>query len=66
MWAISRRGGDCAIKVGSLCARFVGMISPVKKKVEIGLSKLFDLQGQTIDVYDQSVFTLKYLGLHDK
>ena len=30
------------------------------------LSKLFDLRGQTIDVYDQAVLILKYLCINDK
>ena len=57
--AISRRGGDCAKKVGSLCARFVDMGSPVKTKVENRLSNLFDFRGQTIDMSNKTVFTLK-------
>ena len=32
--AISRGGGDCATKVGALCALFVDMGSPVKTQVE--------------------------------
>ena len=64
MQAISRGGGDCATKLGDLCTRFVDTGSPVKTQVENGLSKLFDLQGQTIDVSDQVVFTLNYSGLH--
>ena len=39
---------------------------PVKTKVENGLRKLFDLWGQTIDVYDQAVFILKDSGIHDE
>ena len=39
---------------------------PSKTKVVNGLSDLFDLQGQTIDMSDQSVFTLKDSGNHDK
>ena len=34
--------------------------------MENGLNKLFNLQLQTIDVYDQAVLILKYLGLHDE
>ena len=34
--------------------------------MENGLSKIFDFQGQTIDVSDQAIFTLNDLGLHDK
>ena len=66
MQAISRVVGDCATKVGSLCARFVDMGAPYKTQLENGLSKLFNLRGQTIDVSDQAVFTLKYLVLHDE
>ena len=64
--SISRGGGDCVTKVGALCARFVVMGAPVRTKVENGTGKLFDLQGQTIDVSDQAVFILKDLGLHDE
>ena len=39
---------------------------PVKTQVENGLSKLFVLRGQTIDMYDQAIFTLKDLGIHDE
>ena len=42
------------------------MVALVKTQVENGLIKLFDFQRQTIDVFDQSIFTLKYSGLHDK
>ena len=45
---------------------FVDMGAPVKTQVENGLSKLFDFRDQTIDVYDQAVFTLKDSGLHDE
>ena len=38
----------------------------MKIQVENELNKLFDFQGQTIEVSDQSVFTLKYLGLHEE
>ena len=38
----------------------------MKTQVENGLSKLFGFRGQTIDVSDQAVFTLKYLVLHDE
>ena len=62
--AISRGRGDFATKVGSLCVRFLNMSAPVKNQVENGLCKLFDFQGHTIDVSDQAIFTLKYLGLH--
>ena len=63
---ISIGGGDCATKVGSLCSRFFDMGAPVKTHVENGLSKIFDLRGHTIDVSDQAVFILKYLGIHDE
>ena len=42
------------------------MVSPVKTQVENGLSKLINLFGQTIDVSDQALFTLKDSGLHDE
>ena len=57
--AISIGGRDCATKVGSVCACFVDMGSPVKTQVENGLSKIFDFRGQTIDVSNQAVFILK-------
>ena len=38
---------------------------PFKTQAENGLSKIFDIQGQNIDVSDQAVFILKDLGLHD-
>ena len=34
--------------------------------MENDLSKLFDFWGQTIDVYDQAVFILKDLVIHDE
>ena len=37
----------------------------VKNQAENGISKLFDLRVQTIDVSNQDVFTLNYLGLND-
>ena len=49
-----------------MCARFVDTGVPVKTQVENGLSKLFNLRGQTIDVSDPAVFILKYLVLHDE
>ena len=64
--AISGGGGDCATKVGALCARFVQMVTPVKNQLESGLSKLFNFRGQTIDTSDQAVFTSKDSGLHDE
>ena len=64
--AISRVGGDYTTKVGVLCDSYVDMESPVKTQVEIGLSKHLNLRGQTIDVSEQAVFILKYLGLHDE
>ena len=39
---------------------------PVKTQVGNGLSKLFNFWVHTIDVSDQSVFTLTYLALHDE
>ena len=42
------------------------MVDPVKTQVENELSKFFNFRGQTIDVSDQAIFTLKYLGLHDE
>ena len=63
---ISRGGGDCATKFGSLCARFVDMEYPVNNQVGNGLSKLFYFRGQTIDVSDQAIFILKDSGLHDE
>ena len=38
----------------------------VKTQLENGLSKLFDLQGQTIDTSEQEVLTLNDSGLHDE
>ena len=57
--AISIGGEDCTTKVGALCARFFYMGAPAKAQVENGLSKIFDFRGQTIDVSDQAVLTLK-------
>ena len=42
------------------------MISPVKTQVGNGLSKLFNLRGQTIGVSDQAIITLKDSGIHDE
>ena len=42
------------------------MVSPVTNQMENGLSKLFDLWGQTIDTSEQAVFNLKHSGLHDE
>ena len=64
--AISRWGGDCAAKVESLFAYFVDMESLAKTHVGNWLSKIFNFQGQTIDVPGQAVFTLKYLVFHDE
>ena len=64
MQAISRGGGDCATKVGILCAHFFGIGSLVKIQLENGLSKIFDLWVHTIDVSDKAVFILKDLVLH--
>ena len=66
MQAISTGGGDCATKVRSLCARFVDMGSLVKTQAENGISKIFDVQGQTIDVSDQYIFILKDSSLQDE
>ena len=50
-----------------ICAPvFVGMGAPVKTQLGNIMSKLFGFWDQTTDTYDQSVFTLKYLGLHDE
>ena len=38
----------------------------MKTQVENGLSKLSNFLGQTIDMSDQAVFTLKDSGLHDE
>ena len=46
---ISRGGGNCATKVGTLCTRFVEMRAPVKTQVENRVIKLFDFWRQTID-----------------
>ena len=54
--AISTGGGDCATKVGSICARFVGMGTSAKIQVENGINKLFNFRGQTIDVSYQAIF----------
>ena len=64
--AISRGGGDQTKKVGVLCSRFFNMGAPVKTQLDNGISKIFNLQGQTIDVSDQSVFTLNDLSLHNE
>ena len=63
--AISIGVGNCATKVGALCAIFVDMGTSVKTHVENGLSKLFNFWGQTIDVSDQAIFILNYSGLRD-
>ena len=41
------------------------MESPVKTQVENGISRIFDLRGQTIDISDQAVSILKDSGLYD-
>ena len=64
MQVISRIGGDCGTKVGSMCAHFVDMGSPVKTQVENGLSNIFYFRGHTIDVYYQAVFSLKDSDIH--
>ena len=55
--AISRGRGNYVTSFGSLCACFVDMGEPAKTQVESGLSKLFDLRGQTIDVSVQYIFS---------
>ena len=42
------------------------MGSMVKNHVKNGLSKLYELRCQTIDVSDQTVLTLKYSGRNDE
>ena len=64
--SISIGGGYCTTKVGTLCARFFDTGAPVKTQVENGLSKLFNLRIQTINVSDQAVFILKDSGCHDE
>ena len=64
--AISIGWEDFNTKVGSLCACFVDIGSPVKTQVENGLSKIFDFRGQTIDVSDQAIFILNDSGIHDE
>ena len=64
MLSISIGEGECTTEVGALYARIVDMGNPAKTQVENGLSKLLDYHGQTIDMSDQAVFTLKYLGLN--
>ena len=61
---ISILGGYCATEVGAICACFVGVGDLVKNHVENILIKLFYFRGQTIDTYDQAVFTLKDSGIH--
>ena len=63
--AISRGGGYCAAKVGEICDRFFDMGALVKTQVENGISKLFNLHGQTVDLYDQAIFDLKDSGIYD-
>ena len=64
--AISRGGVDCATKVGALCAHFIDIGAPVKTRVENGISKIFNFRSQNIDMSDQAVFILKYLGFQNK
>ena len=66
MQSISRGGGYCATKVGSLCAHFVDMGSLVKIQVENGLSNLLDFRGQTINVSDYSSLILKDSDIYDE
>ena len=42
------------------------MVPPVKTQMENGLSKLFNFQGQTIDMSYQAFFILKDLVPHDE
>ena len=42
------------------------MVPLNKTQVENGLSKIFDLRGQIIDVYDQAVFILNDSGINDE
>ena len=42
------------------------MGSTVKNQVDNRIFKIFTFRGQNIDVSDQTIFTLKYLGLHDE
>ena len=42
------------------------MRARVKNHMENGLSKIFNLRGQNIDMSDQAVFILKDSGLHDE
>ena len=66
MQSISIGVGGCATKVVALCGYFLDMISPAKTQVENGIFKIFNFRGQTIDVSDQAVFTLKYSVFHDE
>ena len=61
--AILRGGGDYDTKVVALCSHFVDMGAMVKTQMENGISKLFDFQGQIIDVSDKDIFTLKDSGV---
>ena len=45
---------------------FFYMVAPMKSQVENGLCKIFEFWGQTIDVSDQAMFTLKYSVFHDE
>ena len=63
---ISRAGVYCATKAGSMYAPFVDMEAPVKIQLKNGLLNIFNVQGHTIYVSDQVVFTLKYSGLHNE
>ena len=40
--------------------------APVTTQAEIGLSKILYLWGKTIDMSDQTIFTLKDSGIHDE
>ena len=49
-----------------MCACFFDIGYLLKTQAEHELSKIFDLQGQTIDVSYQAIFNLKSSGLHDE
>ena len=48
------------------CIPVFDTIAPAKTQTENGLDKLFDLQGQNIDVLDQYIFIFMYTYLHDE
>ena len=47
--------GDCTTKFGALCANVLDMVSLVKIQAVNSLSKIFNIQGHTIDVSDQAI-----------